>query len=90
MGQRIKSIGSLRYKFYTCTETIKAVAKEILMRISNEQNPHTSEAQEQLPEGFLGQGRPKQGGARVTLKMPLWRGDSNRMLWLLQTINRRE
>lgn len=49
----------LRYKFYTCTETIKAVAKEILMRISNEDDLHMSEAQGQLPEGFSGQREAK-------------------------------
>lgn len=55
MGHGIKQIGLLRWKFYTCTETIKAVAKEILMRISNEDELHTSEARGQFPEGFAGQ-----------------------------------
>lgn len=59
MGQRIKQIGLLRYKFYTCTEPIEAVAKEILMRISNEDDLHTSEARGQLPEGSAGQRGPR-------------------------------
>lgn len=58
MGQRIKQIGLLRYKFYTCTEPIEAVAKEILMRISNEDDLHASEARGQLPEGSAGQRGP--------------------------------
>lgn len=60
------------YVFMLLLRETKAVAKEILMRISNEGNLHTSDVRGQSTGwGHVSKVRQKQEGAVVTLNKPL-------------------